>query len=206
MDCSGTVYRVLRDAGVSDVPRSSHEQYRWVWESGRFRAVNGRSFDSFEFDALKPGDLLFWTGTYEPREKRDPPVSHVMIYLGRAKDDGRHVMFGSSDGRPFRGLPQRGVSVFDFRLPAENSTVRFIGYGPIPGLPPVTAVANAARSGAEANMPSVGPPAPPDTTASGSKKRVATKSSSSVPVSKPAKKKSSPPSTRTSAKPARQNR
>ncbi|MGI8605169.1 MAG: NlpC/P60 family protein, partial [Verrucomicrobiales bacterium] len=61
MDCSGAIYCTLRQAGVADVPRSSHEQYRWVWQSGRFRAVCGSTFDSFEFSALRPGDLLFWT-------------------------------------------------------------------------------------------------------------------------------------------------
>jgi len=133
MDCSGTVYFVLRQAGIAAVPRQSNEQYRWVWEAETFRAFNGRSEKSFELSALKPGDLLFWTGTYETAA-RDPAVSHVMVYLGKTKTDGRAVMFGASDGRVFRGEPQMGVSVFDFRLPQDSSKARFIGYAPVPGL------------------------------------------------------------------------
>ena len=173
MDCSGTVYHLLRRAGVTDVPRSSHEQYRWAWESGQFRAVNSRTFDSFEFRALRPGDLLFWTGTYEPKVKRDPPISHVMIYLGRAKSGGRPLMIGSSDGRPFEGKPQCGVSVFDFRLPSENSAARFVGYSPVPGLPPASAsLAATSPADADARIAFVGPPwPPPENSAATSKKR-----------------------------------
>jgi cell wall-associated NlpC family hydrolase len=133
MDCSGTIQFVLRQAGVPGVPRQSDEQYRWVWEAEAFRAVNARTAKTFELDALKPGDLLFWTGTYGTGA-RDPAVSHVMIYLGRTRADGKPVMFGSSDGRVFRGVPRSGVSVFDFRFPKPGGAARFIGYAPIPGL------------------------------------------------------------------------
>jgi cell wall-associated NlpC family hydrolase len=40
--------------------------------------------DSFELDDLKPGDLLFWRGTYNI--DRDPPYhAHRLIYLGQEK-------------------------------------------------------------------------------------------------------------------------
>ena len=81
---------------------------------------------------LKPGDLLFWTGTYDTGA-RTLPISHVMLYLGKTKA-GRPVMFGASDGRPYQGKRQNGVSVFDFRIPAATSKSKFAGYGPIPGL------------------------------------------------------------------------
>ncbi|MEO6055105.1 MAG: hypothetical protein ABIP97_13940, partial [Chthoniobacterales bacterium] len=32
MDCSGTIYYILQQSGLADVPRSSDEQYRWVWQ------------------------------------------------------------------------------------------------------------------------------------------------------------------------------
>lgn len=133
MDCSGTVHHVLRECGVADVPRQSSEQYRWVWQKGGFRAFNGSTMESFELAALKPGDLLFWTGTYET-DTRDPPVSHVMIYLGKTKKKARPVMFGASDGRYYDGKAHNGVSVFDFKLPKEGGKARFIGYAPVPGL------------------------------------------------------------------------
>ena len=145
MDCSGTVYYLLNEAGLKDVPRDSSEMYQWIWTRSRFIAVNSSSPDSFEFSLLKPGDLLFWTGTY--KIDRDPPITHVMIYLGINRHSGRRVMAGASEGRQFEGKSRYGVSVFDFTMPrkadaadlqAEESgsdvKARFIGYGSIPGL------------------------------------------------------------------------
>jgi cell wall-associated NlpC family hydrolase len=138
MDCSGFVYYVLRQNGFADVPRDSSQQYVWVRKAGNFDAVLSRKEDSFEFDALKAGDLLFWRGTYNI--ERDPPITHTMIYLGREKRTNKRVMIGSSDGRTYDGKQRWGVSVFDFKMPpppqsgdAKISPV-FVGYGRIPGL------------------------------------------------------------------------
>ena len=138
MDCSGFIYYVLKQNGFPDVPRDSSQQYVWVRKAGDFKAVVGRKEDSFEFDDLKPGDLLFWRGTYNI--DRDPPITHTMIYLGREKRTNKRVMVGSSDGRTYDGKQRWGVSVFDFKMPpppksgdAKISPV-FVGYGPIPGL------------------------------------------------------------------------
>jgi cell wall-associated NlpC family hydrolase len=133
MDCSGTIYFLLQKMGVSEVPRSASQQYVWVRKSDGFKSVVSTSVDSFELDALKPGDLLFWTGTYSVNV--DPPVTHTMIYLGRARSDGRRLMVGASDGRTFRGAKKYGVSVFDFVIPkpnGKNPMSRFIGYAQIP--------------------------------------------------------------------------
>lgn len=134
MDCSGTIYYLLHEAGIADVPRSSSEQYVWVRKAGNFRAVVGTTQESFELKELAPGDLLFWTGTYDVQ--RDPPVTHTMIYLGKAVSDGLPLMFGSSDGRTYRGKKQWGVGVFEFRVPkpTEKNPGRFVGYAKIPGL------------------------------------------------------------------------
>ena len=138
MDCSGFIYYVLQQNGLTDVPRDSSQQYVWVRKAGNFNAVLSRHEDSFEFDALKPGDLLFWRGTYNI--DRDPPITHTMIYLGREKRTNKRVMVGSSDGRTYDGKQRWGVSVFDFKMPpppqsgdAKISPV-FVGYGRIPGL------------------------------------------------------------------------
>ena len=140
MDCSGFVYFVLKQNGVESVPRDSSEQYIWVRRAGKFEPVVSRKEDSFEFDNLKPGDLLFWTGTYAIQ--RDPPITHAMIYLGREKKTGARVMVGASDGRTYQTQQRFGVSVFDFKMPrvdkdeAEDGKVhpRFVGYAHIPGL------------------------------------------------------------------------
>jgi peptidoglycan DL-endopeptidase CwlO len=139
MDCSGFIYYVLTNAGCKDVPRDAGGQYVWVRKSGNFHAVVGRSLESFEFDDLKPGDLLFWSGTYAV--DREFPITHVMIYLGKQKPTDKPVMVGSTDGRTYDGVRRSGVSVFDFDLPNgkpnggnPNLTARFEGYGSIPGL------------------------------------------------------------------------
>jgi peptidoglycan DL-endopeptidase CwlO len=139
MDCSGFIYYLLTENGFKDVPRDSSQQYVWVRKAGDFNAVLSRKEDSFEFDDLKPGDLLFWSGTYNI--DRDPPITHTMIYLGREKRTNKRVMIGSSDGRTYDGKQRWGVSVFDFKMPpppksgdAKISPV-FVGYGRIPGLP-----------------------------------------------------------------------
>jgi peptidoglycan DL-endopeptidase CwlO len=138
MDCSGFIYYLLTENGFKDVPRDSSQQYVWVRKAGNFNAVLSRHEDSFEFDALQPGDLLFWSGTYNI--DRDPPITHTMIYLGREKRTKKRVMIGSSDGRTYDGKQRFGVSVFDFKMPpppssgdAKISPV-FVGYGRIPGL------------------------------------------------------------------------
>ncbi len=138
MDCSGFIYYVLQQNGFREVPRDSSQQYVWVRKAGDFDAVLSRKEDSFELDDLKPGDLLFWRGTYNI--DRDPPITHTMIYLGREKRTKKRVMVGSSDGRTYDGIQRWGVSVFDFKMPpppksgdAKISPV-FVGYGRIPGL------------------------------------------------------------------------
>jgi len=136
MDCSGSVYYVLQMLGWKNVPRPSDGIYRWVWEAGTFTAVNGTTFDSYEWKNLKPGDLLFWVGTYHVDAKRDPPISHVMIYLGKNAESGERIIYGASEGRRYQGERRSGVGLFDFDLPpphtAGEAGSHFIGYSPIP--------------------------------------------------------------------------
>jgi hypothetical protein len=129
MDCSGTIYYLLNKLHIQDVPRQSDEMYRWASQHGHFHFTKNQNFSSAAFSELKPGDLLFWSGTYQI--KRD--VTHVMIYLGRNKEN-KPLMFGASDGRPYNGEKMWGVSVFDFTLPSPKSSARFIGYTCVPGL------------------------------------------------------------------------
>jgi peptidoglycan DL-endopeptidase CwlO len=140
MDCSGFIYYVLSQGGMKEVPRDASEQYIWVRKAGTFQAVLGHHDDTFELDDLKPGDLLFWSGTYHV--DRDPAITHTMIYLGREKKTNQRIMVGSSDGRTYKGQSRFGVSIFDFKVapritPAkseEHLTPTFVGYARIPGL------------------------------------------------------------------------
>lgn len=134
MDCSGTIYRLLQDHKVPDAPRQSDELCLWVKaESTLHLTPTAGALDHAEFAALQPGDLLFWTGTYATSERK-LPISHVMLYLGKRKTDGKPVIFGASDGRRYEGQSRCGVSVFDFELPKPGGKVAFYGYGPVPGL------------------------------------------------------------------------
>jgi cell wall-associated NlpC family hydrolase len=138
MDCSGTIYYLLHAHNFADVPRDSAGQYLWARRGGFFPVVS-KSADSAEFKDLLPGDLMFWTGTYETG--RDIPISHVMMYLGREKGSGNRIMFGASDGRSYHGVQRWGVSVFDFKMPkadgaggSEKAKAEFVGFARIPGL------------------------------------------------------------------------
>lgn len=134
LDCSGSVYYVLQKAGL-ELPRSSAAQFTWVREEKALVEVpsSGVTLESGVFAKLTPGDLLFWSGTYEPKDGRDVPVSHVQIFLGHEKATGKPVMAGASDGRSYRGTKREGYGVFDFKLPRPESKGIFLGYGlPIP--------------------------------------------------------------------------
>ena len=142
MDCSGFIYYVLRENGFKEVPRDASSQYVWVRKAKTFQAVLSTHADSFELDDLRPGDLLFWTGTYDVQ--RDPPITHTMIYLGTEKATHKGVMVGSTDGRSYDGKSRWGVSVFDFKAnatapqadPQKKTRSVFVGYAHIPGLRP----------------------------------------------------------------------
>lgn len=132
MDCSGTIYYLLKAAGVKEPPRDSSGLYLWAQKAGTLHRVSPTSLDDPSLDDLKPGDLLFWEGTYEVQ--RDPPISHAMLYLGREKATGIHVMVGASDGRTYGDTKRTGVSVFDFKLPRAGSAAKFVAYARVPGL------------------------------------------------------------------------
>jgi hypothetical protein len=128
MDCSGTIYYLLTtNYKLKNVPRSSDEIFNWVKQNGKLHNVSSNSLNSIDFSQLKPGDLLFWSGTYQTTSH----ISHVMLYLGKNKQ-GKRLMFGSSDGRTYQGKKMWGVSLYDFVLPNKNKQARFIGYSCIP--------------------------------------------------------------------------
>lgn len=134
MDCSGTIYHLLGRAGLRGLPRQSDEMCAWVQASSRLhRTRSATSLAHPEFASLRPGDLIFWSGTYKAR-RRVLPVTHVMLYLGTSKTTGKPVVFGASDGRRYEGQKRTGVSLFDFVLPKPGSKAAVYGYGRIPGL------------------------------------------------------------------------
>ena len=133
MDCSGAIYHILQSHGFKDVPRDSRGQYAWLADKATLRTVPNQHMADFDFRALRPGDLLFWTGTYQVvNNGAGLPISHVMLFLGIERDTGKPVMWGASDGRTYAGKQRYGVSVFDFKLPRLESKSRFVGFGQLP--------------------------------------------------------------------------
>lgn len=134
MDCSGTICYLLKSMQFEDVPRMSHTIYLWAEEYGNLtRLTHVYSPDHPVLKGLKPGDLVFWEGTYAV-EERDPPISHVMLYLGTHVEDGKGILFGASSGRRYRGKRIHGVSVFDFKVPSKESKAKLVAFGPVPGI------------------------------------------------------------------------
>lgn len=129
MDCSGTIYYLLNESNLQDVPRDAEGMFNWVKKNGKLYQVTSKDFNSSEFSELKPGDLLFWSGTYATTHS----ISHVMLYLGKNKK-GERLMFGASDGRTYQGKKMWGVSIFDFQLPNGDGKQQFVGYSCIPKL------------------------------------------------------------------------
>lgn len=134
MDCSGTIHHLLKSLGYEDAPRMSHTIYLWLQNKSTLTQLEHVYTSSHpRFQLLRPGDLVFWEGTYSVQE-RDPPISHVMLYLGTLKKDGKGVLFGASSGRRYRGKKIHGVSVFDFKVPSKQSRARMVAFGPVPGI------------------------------------------------------------------------
>lgn len=138
LDCSGFIYYVLTKSGVKNVPRDAREQYVWVRKAGNFQAVLAHGDDTFELDALKPGDLLFWANN--SGVSREPEIAQTMIYIGHDKATNQRLMVGASEGSTYKGGKRSSVGVFDFKLgPAEQkedveATSVFVGYGRFPDL------------------------------------------------------------------------
>ena len=113
-DCSGMVYYLLLQMGAPNVPRQANTLYNWVREKKAFHPAR----KSDQLDGLEPGDLLFWTGTYNIDRK----VTHVMIYIGLDRKTGQRWMVGAA------GL-RYGVGVFPFNPGSPNGIGRnFIGF------------------------------------------------------------------------------
>jgi len=98
MDCSNTTRYLYKKAVGISLDRTASGQYyelsqkKMVWRV----PVSGGSLDiAYLKKHLRPGDLLFWENTYKP--KRQPPVTHVMVFLGN-NSRGEWVMAGSQVG------------------------------------------------------------------------------------------------------------
>lgn len=134
-DCSGAMYHVLIKVGLNP-PRTSSGQFLWVQKDSTLHTISieAKDLTHASFAKLKPGDLVFWSGTYAPTDNRLSNITHVGMFLGYEKKDGHPVMINASDGRSYRGVKQSGFGVNDFRLPRAGGTSVMVGYGTPPKL------------------------------------------------------------------------
>ncbi len=100
MDCSNASRYLVRQTQGVELPRTASGQYEFVRQRGKVKRVGGLfggvPDSPWWAKRLQPGDLLFWEHTYKPRRK--PPVTHVMVYLGRG-ERGELLMAGAQNSR-----------------------------------------------------------------------------------------------------------
>jgi cell wall-associated NlpC family hydrolase/LysM repeat protein len=100
MDCSNTARYLYKVTAGIDLPRTASDQYYYLHLQDKAWDVplNSNGFVDTDYlrRRLKPGDLLFWENTYRP--ERQPPITHVMVYLG-ANEKGQWIMAGSQSSR-----------------------------------------------------------------------------------------------------------
>lgn len=143
MDCSNTARYIYQKAFGKVIPRTASDQYFELKQKGQFieapRNANGEVDTPALLKLLRSGDLLFWEWTYNI--KREPPVSHVMVYLGQ-NEGGIPKMVGSSSRGTgeWSGNSSGGVDIYVFRPNGASGGVRgpfgvyikrgrFIGFG-----------------------------------------------------------------------------
>lgn len=131
LDCSGSVQYVMGRLGLRGMPRTASDQFLHLRDQGTLTAVPPGSTAAWILGRARPGDLLFWRGTYDTG--RWPDVSHVMIYLGVDRRDGRPMMFGASTRRG-KGINGFGVDIYEFRPVKVGGKGQLIGIGSVPGL------------------------------------------------------------------------
>ncbi|MEM9480071.1 MAG: NlpC/P60 family protein [Verrucomicrobiota bacterium] len=130
-DCSGVIEHLLLKHGISDVPRTAQTQWDWLDRRGTLTSVSRWTTPLRVHARLRPGDLLFWRGTYSSNNPRK--ITHVMVYLGPDSRTGKPMMFGASSRRS-GGIHGNGVDIFEFKYPNKHSKGTFAGYGRVPGL------------------------------------------------------------------------
>lgn len=115
MDCSNTVRYTYQKVFDKELPRISYDQYIAAKKSGVFHKApvtpNGSVDTEALRKALRMGDVLFWENTYNV--DRDPPVSHVMVYLGKNKANNMK-MFGAGTFGKGEQTNSGGVDVYPF--------------------------------------------------------------------------------------------
>ncbi|MBX7157839.1 MAG: C40 family peptidase [Verrucomicrobiae bacterium] len=125
MDCSNTTRYLYQKVVSLDLGRTASDQYHFLRLRNRTWAAprkGGHVDEESLFRYLQVGDLLFWENTYRP--ERYPPITHVMVYLGRDRE-GKAIVGGSqSSARGFLTAKRGGPDLYEF-----DPNQPFGGYG-----------------------------------------------------------------------------
>jgi hypothetical protein len=143
MDCSNTVRYIYQENFAFQLPRTAYDQYNFSKKRNSFREAPIRVDGKIDSDALRKdlhtGDILFWENTYTV--PHNPPISHVMVYLGKNKSN-RMKMFGAGTFGKGEQTLSGGLDVYIFD-PNQNigcakndrgectQQSRFLGYARI---------------------------------------------------------------------------
>jgi LysM repeat protein len=115
MDCSNTTRWLYRRVAAIELARTASSQYYELQQQNRAWLAprnNGQTLSAAALARyLRVGDLLFWEHTYKPQ--RTPPITHVMIYLGR-DPKGRLLMAGSQTSSGLYNPEGSGPDVYYF--------------------------------------------------------------------------------------------
>lgn len=140
MDCSNTVRYTYKKVYSIELPRTSRSQYSLAVRQGKFIKAPTTSNGKVDSDQLRKdlriGDILFWIDTYNVKEQ--PPISHVMIYVGK-NSNGTMKMFGAGTFGKGEQTNNGGLDVYVFDPNQKLGCVRdnsgkcirdsqFIGY------------------------------------------------------------------------------
>ncbi|MCB1180136.1 MAG: C40 family peptidase [Leptospiraceae bacterium] len=118
MDCSNTAKYIYKKVMDINLPRTSYDQFRLVEGAGNFteapKLPNGKIDSEKLKKLLKTGDLLFWTNTHSGiKEGLDPPIGHVMIYMGKDKNGNMKAGGANTFGKG-RVMTKGGVDFYNF--------------------------------------------------------------------------------------------
>ena len=93
-----------------------------------FRPCFPSADDTFELDALKPGDLLFWANTARRQSRTRCYAERAGFISAVKKEQSVGSCLVRAMGETYKGREQVGVSVFDFKVrPRETTEKRRTG-------------------------------------------------------------------------------
>lgn len=125
LDCSGFMMYVFKKAWGIELPDESGKQLEYFYKHGKVWDGNTKKFN---LSVLRPGDLVFITGTRA--SDRPSPITHVMMIVGPdrivgSQDEGRREKYGTPGvgyfkQRLFRpyGIPSLGAEPY-----RKNATI-----------------------------------------------------------------------------------